>query len=84
MQDRDQSATGRDEVEVEPQDENETGAKPESGSGDKQQTESGNDAAKVKSEGVVDVRTDCRGVAGDILSAGSVSSPLTTAGRGCV
>lgn len=86
VRDRGQSATGRDEVEVEPQEENETGAKPEIGSGDEQQTESGNDGAKVKSEKFVDVRTDCWGVAGDIFYSWPcpVSSLLTTADRGCV
>ena len=66
VQDRNQPDAGEEALKVEPQDEIRSGAKPESGSGDRQQTESGNDVAKVKNEPVVDVRTDCQGAAGDV------------------
>lgn len=87
VQDRDQPDAGGEAAKVELQDENRSGAKPESGSEDKQQTESGNNGAKVKSEPVVDVRTDCRGAAGDVCySVLCVLSlvPLMTAGGRCV
>ena len=55
MKDREQAATEGGAAEVKPEEESETETRPESGSGDKQQTESGNDGAKAKSEPVVDV-----------------------------
>ena len=62
VKDREQAATEGGAAEVKPEEESETETRPESGSGDKQQTESGNDGAKAKSEPVVDVRRVCHDV----------------------